>query len=406
MSLASRVVMLTVRLATLATTGALLASLALPANAQERPSVNVGSHIELDFTARFDADVRLATDAIGMDGADVDLDHRRVGVEGSIAKSVDFQVERDLVADGSWRDVFVNVRHNKAFEVQAGRFKIPFGREALQSGKNIDFVRRALISTQLAPGRDTGIMAHGRLAGRRLRYSAGFFGGGGDNSRTSTTEGAGRTIAGRVVFVPLTQSGGSTDGRLQIGAGVTDDDLRDVLGLRGRTAFGDDVFFDRVYVNGRRLRYGVDAVWNRGPVSLSSEYMAVTDARRGMGVDGQNLDPVHAGGWYLAATWALTGEDKSGRLEPRRNVPHGPGAIELVLRVEQLRFGAVELPAGKQVSTNADQVTTAGLNWNLNHYLRLQGNLVMESVDDPERSPAPTTIGRFIGAVFRLQFSL
>ena len=161
-----------------------------------------------------------------------------------------------------------------------------------------------------------------------------------------------------------------------------------------------------MYVNGRRLRYGVDAVWNRGPVSLSSEYIAVTDARRGMGVDGQNLDPVHAGGWYLAATWALTGEDKSGRLEPRRNVPHGPGAIELVLRVEQLRFGAVELPAGKQVSTNADHVTTAGLNWNLNHYLRLQGNLVMESVDDPERSPAPTTIGRFIGAVFRLQFSL
>ena len=141
-------------------------------------------------------------------------------------------------------------------------------------------------------------------------------------------------------------------------------------------------------------------------MSLSSEYIAVTDARRGMGVDGQNLDPVHAGGWYLAATWALTGEDKSGRLEPRRNVPHGPGAIELVLRVEQLRFGAVELPAGKQVSTNADHVTTAGLNWNLNHYLRLQGNLVMESVDDPERSPAPTTIGRFIGAVFRLQFSL
>ena len=42
-------------------------------------------------------------------------------------------------------------------ELKTGRFKVPFGREELIGGTNLDFVRRSLIAKYLAPGRDTGV---------------------------------------------------------------------------------------------------------------------------------------------------------------------------------------------------------------------------------------------------------
>jgi phosphate-selective porin OprO/OprP len=372
---------------------------------KKHPSMRVGSALKLDLTARVDSDTRLATPAIGMESADFQFAHRRVGVEGSLYKKVEFEISRDLGSDGVWRDVFVNVRQTKTFEVQAGRFKIPFGRETLTGSKNLDFVRRSLIATELGPSRDTGVMAHGRLFHRHLEYASGYFAGDGDNSRTSKTEGGGKTAAARLVFLPLSDSSGKAskaDDALQLGFAVTTSSLTNVLGLRGRTVFSDGVFFDRGYVNGTRQRYGLEAAWARGPVSITSEYITVSDDRSGMGFSGEDLDPVHARGWYLSATWALTGEKKAGRLEPRRTVGHGFGAVELAARIEQLRFGN----AGSNPSTNADRAMTTGLNWYLNYYVRVQSNLVIESIEDPQRSPAPSTAGRFIGAVFRVQFTL
>jgi len=400
----------------------LMFTAALPANAQEtanaqdttagvrfdlkkHPSMRVGSALKLDFTARLDTDTRLATQAIGMEAADFEFDHRRVGVEGALFKKVQFEISRDLGSDRAWRDVYINLRQTKTLEFQAGRFKIPFGRETLTGGKNLDFVRRSLIATQLGPSRDTGVMAHGRLFDRHLEYSTGYFAGDGDNSRTTATQGGGDTVAARLVFLPLSSSSGKAskaDDALQLGVAVTNSRLANVLGLRGRTVFSDGVFFDRGYVNGTRQRYGLEAAWARGPVSITSEYMTVSEDRSGMGFSGEDLDPVHARGWYLAATWAVTGEKKAGRLEPRHVLGHGFGAVELAARIEQLRFGN----AGSNPSTNADRAMTAGLNWYLNYYIRVQSNLVIESIEDPQRSPAPSTAGRFIGVVFRVQFTL
>jgi phosphate-selective porin len=49
-------------------------------------------------------------------------------------------------------------------------------------------------------------------------------------------------------------------------------------------------------------------------------------------------------------------------------------------------------------------VSTIGVNWYANHYVKLQTNVVMESIDDPQRSPAPASDGRFTSVVFLLQF--
>jgi phosphate-selective porin len=142
--------------------------------------------------------------------------------------------------------------------------------------------------------------------------------------------------------------------------------------------------------------------------------MRVADERNGMGFGGSDLPVVQASAWYVAGTWALTGETKDGRLEPRRGVTQrGAGAIELAARVEELRFADVSHPGTKfnfpnpaSLTGNTDRVITAGVNWYLTRRARIQHNYVVEWIADAQRSPAPTRSGRFTTAVFRLQLIL
>src|SRR5205814_1357340 len=151
--------------------------------------------------------------------------------------------------------------------------------------------------------------------------------------------------------------------------------LDNQLGLRGETIFKDGVFFDRSFVNGRRFRHGVEAAWSRGPVSLSAERSVVTDRRVGMGLAGEDLPSIRAAGWYVAATWTLTGETKNGRIQPRESLFNGGwGAVQIAGRVERLGFGAVDevadaaLGFGGAPPPNDDRAITLGVSWYLNRY--------------------------------------
>jgi phosphate-selective porin OprO/OprP len=303
---------------------------------------------------------------------------------------------------------------SKALNFEIGRFKLPFGHEELTGETNRDFTYRSLGSRVLAPGRDIGAMVHGRLYKRRLEYQFGYFAKDGDNGRTTQTEGGRAAFAGRIASMPFATAGIPALAGLQLGIATENSRLDNRLGLRGRTVLGDGIFFDRVYVNGRRSRVGVEASWAYGPFSAASEYITVSDQRTGMDFDGGDLSSVHQHGWSLAGTWALTGEHKKGRLEPRRDVFRGGfGALELVARVEKLSFDAIDYPGydygfpsqGKLVG-NADRITTVGVNWYLNHYLKIMADVIRESIDDPERSPAPTSDGRFQSVVVRFQFRM
>jgi phosphate-selective porin OprO/OprP len=266
----------------------------------------------------------------------------------------------------------------------------------------------------LSPGRDTGAMVHGRISGRRLGYQIGYFTRDGDNGRTSRTEGGRSSLAGRFVVRPFDRTAIEALAPLEIGAAFATSQLDDRLGLRGRSVLGDSIFFDRVGVNGRRRRTGIEAAWAKGPASMSTEYVSVSDQRKGMGFDGEDLPDTQAAGWYVAGTWTVTGESKRGRVEPRHDVfDHGWGAVEIAGRLETLRFDALTYPGSafgfpnaSSLGANADHVSTVGVNWYLNRYVKLQSNFIFEKIDDPQRSPAPTANGRFVTGLFRVQFAL
>ncbi len=369
------------------------------------PSLRIGTTAQLSFEARIESDTRTPTNAIGLDQSRQELGGPRFGVTGNFFdKRIEFEVSRDpSEGEGEWKDVYVDVRRSRAFELTGGRFKVPFGREMLTGRSNLNFVYRSFAAEALSPSRDVGVMAHGRLYRDRLEYQAGYFARDGDNARTSQTRGARDTVAARIVFVPFASKAGAL-GALELGTAATVSRLDNQLGFRGATVLGDGVFFDRVYVNGRRIRTGLEALWESGPISLSSELAIVSDQRNGMGFEGNDLPGVKAAAWYVAGTWVMTGETKHGRVDPERPLfQGGAGAFELAARLEQLSFDDV---VGTALRGNGDRVTTLGVNWYVNRFMKVQPNLIIESIHDPQRSPAPSHQGRFVSAIVRFQFTL
>jgi len=94
----------------------------------------------------------------------------------------------------------------------------------------------------------------------------------------------------------------------------------------------------------------------------------------------------------------------------RRSLLHrGPGAIELALRYEELGFGSASSdgpaqrnPRAEHLLENRDRVWTAGVNWYAMPHVKIVGNAIHESFEDPERTPKAGETS-FWSGVARLQ---
>lgn len=391
-------------------------SSAIAAAFRYRPpaSLRAGDRFRADFHVKLHEDFRRYSPELPLDGGTARLRRARVGVEGRVLGDIEYELDYETRdTQHPWRDAFVNYRRWRAAEIRAGRFKVPFGREQLIGVFSINFVERALIASQLSPGRDTGVMLHGRLAHDVVQYQTGIFRHDGDNSRIEGQRMGDGLWAGRLLLVPWAH-GPRLLRTLEAGAAVTVGRLDEGLnGLRGQTLSGH-VFNERVYVKGRRLRVGVEGAWTPGPFGIDASYIRLQDERNRQGLGDVDLPDALARGWSVSGTWVLTGERKSGGVEPRRPfLTRGAGAIEAVARLEALRFGSrgtggeqpFANPRSANILANRDRIVTLGVNWYLNPFARVLANATREDIRDRERSPV---VGRtrFWGATCRLQFVL
>lgn len=372
----------------------------VPAGAQS-PSIRAGDWLRVDFRAGFQGDVRRSQAPIAKEDSWLDIARRRVGIEGQVRRVFAYQVEYEIGAH-QWRDVYIDYRHFKTVQVKAGTFKLPFGLEENTSSTSLDFVYRARVSSRLAPGRDRGIEVHGRLLNGAVGYQAGVFRHDGDNARPSNSQRVfgGRTVAARLVTQPFRRSKSSLAGFQAGGAlSVTNVPLG-FPAVRARTVFGASFYDSDVWVKGRRQRAGFEARWRPGRLSLQSEYMRLTDERRGQSVEDRDLSPLVASGWYVSVAYALT---------TRR---HRLGGVELAARYESLSFGSGGTSGDMSTSARADAVvgnthraTTVGANWSVNRWVKVQVNVVREDVRRPSMGPRPEH-PVFWGRALRLQLTL
>jgi phosphate-selective porin OprO/OprP len=368
--------------------------------AAQPTSIKAGDWLRLDFRARFQGDIRRSEAPIrGDEDGGLDIARRRVGVDGRV-KHVDFQIEYEL-GEREWRDVYIDYRQFKAVQVRGGIFKVPFGLDESTSATNLDFIYRSRISSRLAPGRDRGVSVHGRVLKSIVMYEAGVFGNDGDNARPSNSARVfGKTtFAARVVAHPFrgSKSGLAT---LQFGGAISGTDVP--LGfpaVRARTVFGASFYDSDVWVRGHRQRTGLEIRWQPGRVSLQSEYIRLTDERRGQSVEDGDLSPLVADGWYISGTYSVT---------RKRN---RWGRIEAAIRYETLTFGSTTREErstsarADAVFGNSDRVATLGANWHVNKWVKVQANVIREQIGVPSMGPMPGRSG-FWGRAFRLQLTL
>jgi len=388
------------------------------------PRVRIGKAFSIELIAKLQADVSRFDPVVDADDGDLDWRRRRLGVKGELFNRVEFEVERELGDDDDpWRDVFVNVKAADTFEVKAGHFRVPFSLDGLTGSASHDFVNRSLGGSLIAPGRDVGVMVHGRTNGRVLTYAFGAFDGDDAADQVSAffddEKGAaslGRTVGGRLTAQPFDGIDRLPRGlrNLEFGGNATWSSVPEGLnGFEGRSVYRY-TFFEPVYVKGDRVRAGVDALLRAGPTSVKAEWMRMWDERLAQGLGDVDLPKAVARAWYVSGTWLVTGETKDDSVRPTRPfLQGGIGAIEAAVRIERLGVGSVASggepafanPRAANLLGNHDEVVTLGLTWYLNRWFRLQGNAIHESFADAERVPI---FGRpsYWSYVGRLQFVL
>ena len=383
----------------------------------DHPSIHLGKGTHVDFRGRFavdGTDSETSTDDPA-ETSSIDLGKKRLGVSGEIKNVVEFQIEAELTSDDPWRDVYGEIKYFPFARVRGGKFKIPFSLDENTSASRLDFMFRSLAATHLAPGRDVGVMVHGRVLNELIRYEAGVFEHDGKNARTNNTSKVfgDQTTAVRVNVEPLRNVKNAV-GDLSIGVAFTQSDVPEgIPGLRGQTVLEQNFFSSSEYiVSGPRKRLGVEMEFLPGPASIKMEWMRVDTERHGQSVEDTDLSPLVGEGWYVSGTYAITGEKKSRVQRPKKPLFQGGyGAIEVGARIESLRFRSGA--SGEQGSTspradvilgNRDQVTTLGVNWYINRFFKVQGNFIREELDDPSQGPLPSQAS-FTSKAIRFQFS-
>jgi phosphate-selective porin len=339
-------------------------------------------------------------------GETSELRRLRLGFELEY-KWLGLEVDVDPRDDGDeLKDLYADLKLHRSFRLRGGHFKLPVSPEFLTSAARTDFVERSLLAETIGPDRDWGLMAHGRA--HRLGYSVGMFRG---DNRTSASRADWTGVARLELELAKALDLGASFSRGRVDEDASDDPV--AKGMQGAGAAGFE-FYDRHFVKGTRRRMGADLKYTPGPLGLKAEYLEAREQRRGQGSTFDDLPDQVARGWAASATLLLTGDAKKARIEPKRPFPHGPGAIEIGARYEDLRFDDDGDDTGfagagdraRNIRPAADRVLTGGLSWWPVHYVRFMGNVVFERYLDPLLAPEPGRRGNYATLLFRAQLSV
>lgn len=79
------------------------------------------------------------------------------------------------------QDFYVDYAWHPALRLRGGQFKLPYSYQFILSGTRQQFNERSIANATFSPGRDIGLMLHGRTLDQSLNYAVGVFNGEGQN---------------------------------------------------------------------------------------------------------------------------------------------------------------------------------------------------------------------------------
>jgi phosphate-selective porin OprO/OprP len=355
--------------------------------------------IDLRLGGRFHWDAAWFDDDRASIDDDTEVRRGRLYLEGRLLDSWSFKIEREFAGsrDG-WRNLWIGWAPTRNLGFRAGNFVAPFGLEEVSSSNHSTFLERALPST-FAPSYQTGlaVRTRGRLGDDRdsrpwTWTAAGYIEPLGDvEEDRHGTEHWG--FASRATFAPLDQK------RRLVHLGIAadyrnvEDDTRYGISSKPESSLapvlldtGDLRDVDEV------ISLGAEAATVLGAFSVQGEYLRSMLRRSGR--DGDDVARRNAtfDGWYVQASYVLTGEPRlysssSGTFQgvkPKRKW----GALEIAVRYSTLDLNDTSVSGG-----NAKD-WTVGLNWYIRQNLRLMFNYVhVDALDSDLDADHPRIFG-------------
>jgi phosphate-selective porin OprO/OprP len=316
------------------------------------------------------------------------LRQARVIVEGTLGGLFEYRLMPDFAGGRTvLQDAYVTARFRPAFAVTAGKFKVPFGIERLQSDNDIRFIERGL-PNNLVPNRDIGLQVSGELLDGRLQYAVagenGVVDGGSSDALGDVDVDRTQEYTARVFTQPFLQSDVFALRGFGVGFAVG---YADPEGAAGRTLLPTyrsngqlPVYSYRAgaaptVADGERLRLSPQFHWYDGSFGLLGEYVRVEQrVARTVAPAAVRRAALTHGAWQVQASWLLTGEDAGYRAPVPRNAfarSAGWGAVELVARYGVLDLDAASFAGGAQsfadpsVSIRRARAVALGANWYL-----------------------------------------
>ncbi len=383
--------------------------------AQTRPKEGAPSALRLGALT-LDPEVRIEVDWTGAGTSEtggLSLDGKRVGLEGQLGRSLNFEVSGELTSSAPWRTIRVSYTAGPA-TISAGQFKVPYGLDAARSAADRDFVDRSRLANAFSMGRDVGISLSSSLWRKRVEIETAYFLHDGSRSMSDdpVSGHARQSWVTRAEAAPFLRARHALR-HARVGLSVASSRLPEALSpLTLQTLAGRELSTPSFWAAGRRRRTGVDLSWRHGPAALVAEFATAADERRRQGVGNDDLRPVTGAGWYVAGSWFVTGEVKAKRVRPRHPlITGGTGAVEIVGRLERAWIGhtgpgeeASINPRSPHVPMSQLRVVTTGVNWHVATGARLQFNFSREHVQGA--TPSLLSVGPLSSAVFRLQVFL
>ncbi len=339
--------------------------------------------------------------------ADNRFDIRRASLflSGHLFNLLGFRMEYEFQGSESKKllDAYGEIGIHSPNAFRFGQFKVPFSLEWQTSYKNLFFAERSM-GCFLNPGRDVGIMLHGHFFQDTVNYAVGLFNGDGTDGSSRGSEKDTPELACRLVFSPFKTMPWPWLKSFQIGGSVTYADIdltnvdlkvkstgmvgtrRSLYELNSNTKFG--VLHDA----GQRSRWGLEAAWAWGPLTIQGEYIYLeyTDLKDATGLS-RDADFYT---WYGSAVFWLTGEHPEfvqGKLQPIKptknfDLSQGNwGAFGIGCRVEHFSGDEDWITEDAFVSVREADAFSVALNWVMNPAFRFILDYTYTDLSDPIR---------------------
>jgi phosphate-selective porin OprO/OprP len=233
---------------------------------------------------------------------------------------------------------------------------------------------RSAVADALLPSRNVGVVWSGSSPERYSSWAFGVFNDWFDTDQDF--DDAARQYIGRLTWVPFRTEDESN--LLHLGFGYRYSDAKEGFRFRTSPEFNKSpVFVDTAYGTEVSLlpadkmeTYNLELSWRKGPFWLASEYFQTK-------VKNPVLENPVFDGYYVSASWVLTGEmrpynKKNGLFQPvpiaRTVYQNGKGAWEIAAR-----FSEINLTDGR-INGGDMQIGSLGLNWWLTPFFSLGVN--------------------------------